>query len=108
MDRFIFFICLIISILQLLILFYFYNKFWKRNASALLFLKVFFLINVYKITFNYLLVDILRIISGGSENKEYGVSSFEILEVYGIEFVSNLVYFTIFTFFLIKLPKIKM
>jgi hypothetical protein len=107
MDRFIFFICLIISIIQLLILFYFYNKFWKRNASALLFLKVFFLINVYKITFNYLLVDILRIISGGSENREYGVSSFEILEVYGIEFVSNLVYFTFFTFFLIKLPRIK-
>ncbi len=107
MGRLLFFICLVLSTLQLLLLFYLYNKYWKKNISILLLLKVFFLINVYKISFNYILVDILRIISDGSENKEYGVTNIEILQVYCIEFVSNLIYFLFFTLFLIliRLPK---
>jgi hypothetical protein len=78
-----------------------YRKFWKKSYGVLVLIKVFYFVNLYKILFNYVFVDILRFFSGGAENKLYGVSSFELLHVYGIELISNLIYFSCFTFLLI-------
>lgn len=102
MDRLFFFFCLCISVFQFLFIGYLYQYLWKKHApQVVILIKIFFYVNIYKIFFNYILVDILRIFSGGAENIEFGVSSFEIFEVYLIELVSNLIYFLGFTVLLI-------
>lgn len=105
MDRLAFFVCLLVDIFQVGLIIYLYNYYWKKiEPDALLLLKLFLYINLYKLIFNGIIVDVLRIISGGAESRAYGVSSFEILNVIGIELISNIIYYSAFTFvlFLIK------
>lgn len=104
MDRIVFSICLLLNLIQLGLIIYLYNSFWKKiEPENLLLLRIFLYVNLYKLLFNGIIVDILRIISGGAENKEYHVSSFEILQVVSIELVSNIIYYSAFTVFLIVL-----
>lgn len=101
-DSLIFFACLIIDLLTLGLVIYLYKHFWqKTDLSSLLLIKIFFYVNIYKLVFNGIIVNFLRMISEGSENKEYGVTSFEILKVVSIDFISNVFYFGFFTFLLI-------
>jgi hypothetical protein len=108
MDNFIFFICFLIDALQIGFVFFFYKKYWKKTEPEnILLIKLFMYINLYKLISNGIIVDILRIISGGNENKEFGVSSSEILQVVLFEFISNFIYFSAFTIFLVLLNKKK-
>lgn len=106
MSQFIFFVCLLVSIIQILFVLYLYNRFWKKGSQPVLFLiNIFFYINLYKLFFNGFLVDVSRLISSGNVNNSYGVTAFEILQVYLIEFLSNLIYYSVFTIILIRLNK---
>lgn len=108
MESLPFVLCLFISIFQFLFLIFLYKTFWKKNTiSTLILIKVFFYVNLYRIIFNFIIVDILRIISGGAENKEYGVTGYEILQVYLLEFISNLIYFSVFTLLLFAIKSTK-
>ena len=103
MDSLVFVICLFINILQILLLLYLYKRYWKKHESSNLFLlKIFLYVNLYKHIFNGIIVDVLRILSGGEINKEYGVSSTEILQVISTDFISNFIYYLAFTFFLLS------
>lgn len=103
-DRIVFLFCFLIDVLQFGLVVYLYNCFWRKiEPQNLLLLRIFLYVNLYKLLFNGIIVDLLRIISGGAENKEYGVSSFEILQVVGIDLISNIIYYSAFTFFLIVL-----
>ena len=104
MDRVVFFFCFLISITQIIFVLFLYRNYWKKNNDSILILvKIFFYFNFTRILFNGVVVDLLRILSEGAENKKYGVSSVEILQVYILELVSNLVYFSAFTLLLIAL-----
>lgn len=108
MDRLIFSLCLLLDLIQVLLILQLYKNYWKRiEPFYLLLIKIFLFVNLYKLLSNGVVVDILRIISGGAENQEYGVSSVEILEVIFMEFISNIVYFASFTVFLILMRKDK-
>lgn len=108
MGRLTFFICLLISITQIIFIIYLYRNYWKKNiGTTLTLVKIFFYFNLSRILFNGVIVDILRILSDGAENRKYEVSSGEILQVYVLELVSNFVYFFVFTILLISLKSKK-
>jgi len=104
MDRLVFFFCFLINITQILFIIFLYRNYWKKNNNTILILvKIFFYFNFTRTLFNGVIVDFLRILSEGAENKKYGVSSVEILQVTILELVSNLVYFSAFTVLLMLL-----
>ncbi len=98
MDRLFFLLCLFVSLIQISFVIYLYNRFWKHAPQSVIFLiNIFFYVNLYKLIFNGFLVDISRIVSNGSVNNSYAVTAYEIFEIYLIEFLSNLIYYFVFT-----------
>ena len=108
MDSLFFFTCLTINLLLVLFIYILYSKYWsKYDGKNSILMKLFFYINIYKLFFNGVIVDILRIFSGGTQNQKYDVASFEILNVVMIDFISNIIYFSFFTFLLFLFVKKK-
>ncbi|MBR2648189.1 MAG: hypothetical protein IKD55_05075 [Sediminibacterium sp.] len=59
-------------------------------------LQLFYSVLIYKCLFHGILVDVLRILSNGAVNREYGVKDYELFYITLIEFSSNIVYLAVF------------
>ena len=108
MDSLFFITCLIINLLLLLFVYILYSKYCSKfDVENSILMKLFFYVNIYKLIFNGIIVDALRIYSGGFQNQKFDVASFEILNVVIIDFISNIIYFSFFTLLLFLFVKKK-
>lgn len=104
MDYFILFICLIIDLITVYLT-YELKKTWTKSSLNSDFVNIIYYILQFRFIFFGLVVSLLRIFSKGAVLEEYNVEIEELLYVYIIEFISNLIFLLIFTYFINFLKK---
>ena len=99
MDYLFLFFCLIIDIITVYFT-YELKKTWNKSNLNTNFVNIIYYILQFRFVFFGLIVSLLRIISEGDVLKEYSVETEELFYVYLIEFISNLIFLLIFTYFI--------
>lgn len=99
MDYLILFLCLVID-LSTVYLAYKLKRTWIKSNLDLSFVNMIYYVLQFRFIFFGLVVSFLRIISKGEVLQEYNIQPEELLHVYIIEFISNLIFLLTFTYFI--------